>query len=63
MVWKGVFDKTQKSLMENVLGASYFVKDRGRWLTAKELAGQGMTDVLKGFPGLDKETKKKAAGE
>jgi len=63
MVWKGIFDKTQKSLMENVLGASYFVKDRGRWLTAKELAGQGMTDVLKGFPGLDKETKKTATGE
>jgi len=63
MVWKGVFDKTQKSLMENVLGASYFVKDRGRWLTAKELAGEGMADVLKKFPGLEGETKKPAPRE
>jgi len=63
VVWKGVFDKTQPSLMENVLGASYFVKDRGRWLTAKELAGEGMADILGKFPGLDQEAKKAAPRE
>lgn len=60
MVWKGVFDKTQKSLMENVLGASYFVKDRGRWLTAKELAAEGMADIVGRWPGVAKKEAKKA---
>ena len=52
LVWKGFFDKTQKSLMEDMLSASYFVKDRGKWITAKELTSQGMDDTLKKFPGL-----------
>ena len=52
LVWKGIFEKTQTSLMENMYSASYFVKDRGRWITAKELARQGMEDTLKKFPGL-----------
>lgn len=54
LVWKGFFDKTQTSLMENMFGASYFIKDRGRWITAKELTAQGMDDTLKKFPGLPK---------
>ncbi|MDQ5985383.1 MAG: hypothetical protein CSYNP_01093 [Syntrophus sp. SKADARSKE-3] len=56
MVWKGMFDKTQTSLMENMYSASYFVKDRGRWITARELASQGMEDTLKKFPGLQGTT-------
>jgi len=52
LVWKAVFDKTQTSLMEDMLRASYFIKDRGRWITARELASHGMDDILKAFPGL-----------
>jgi hypothetical protein len=52
LIWKGIFDKTQTSLMENMFSASYFIKDRGRWITAKELAKQGVEDTLKKFPGL-----------
>jgi hypothetical protein len=52
IVWKGIFDMTQTSLMENMFRASYLVKDRGRWITAKELAKEGMEDTLKKFPGL-----------
>ncbi len=52
LVWKGIFEKTQTSLMEDMFSASYFIKDRGRWLTAKELAKEGMDDTLKRFPGL-----------
>jgi hypothetical protein len=52
LVWKAAFDKTQTSLMEDMLRASSFIKDRGRWITARELASQGMDDVLKAFPGL-----------
>jgi hypothetical protein len=52
LVWKGIFEKTQTSLMENLYRLSYFFKDRGRWITAKELAKEGMDDTLKKFPGL-----------
>jgi len=52
ILWKGVFDKTQKSLLEDVLQAKYFYKEKGRWVTAEELARSGMDEVLKTFPGL-----------
>jgi hypothetical protein len=52
ILWKGVFDKTQKSLMEDVLQAKYFYQEKGRWVTAEELARSGMDEVLKTFPGL-----------
>ena len=60
LVWKGIFNKTQSSLMENVLGVSYFLKDRGRWLTAQELAKEGMEDTIRRFPGVVKEPVKTA---
>jgi len=52
LVWKGIFEKAQTSLMEDMFSLSYFFKDRGRWITAKELAREGMEDILKKFPGL-----------
>lgn len=52
-VWRGIFDHTQTSLMENVLRVAAFYRGRGRWLTAEELTGEGMDVVLKTFPGLD----------
>jgi hypothetical protein len=55
LVWKGIFNKTQSSLMENILGVSYFIKDKGRWLTAKELAMEGMEDTVRRFPGVVKD--------
>lgn len=55
VVWKGIFDKTQTSLMENILQIVYFYKERGRWLTAQELATEGIDEILKEFPGLKKE--------
>ncbi|MEN6622210.1 MAG: hypothetical protein ABFD50_11740 [Smithella sp.] len=45
IIWKGVFDKTQKSLMEDVFHVSSL-----KWLTARELAKQGMNQVFKTFP-------------
>lgn len=50
LVWKSIFDKTQTSLMENVLRASYFFKDRGRWISARELAAEGVEEMLRRFP-------------
>ncbi len=52
-VWHGSFDKTQRTLMENIFELSSFFKQKGRWATAAELAGEGMDDILKTFPGLN----------
>ncbi len=50
IIWKGSFDKTQKSLMEDVLQIASFYKGGGKWLTARELAKQGMHQVFKTYP-------------
>jgi len=48
LLWKGVFDKTQTTLMENIFQIFAF---KGRWLTARELAEEGVLEILKTFPG------------
>ena len=53
VVWKGACDKTQSSLMENILQIASFYKRGGRWLTAKELTEEGVSEMLKTFPGID----------
>jgi hypothetical protein len=55
IVWRGIFDKTQTSLMENLLQIASFYKEGGKWVTAKELAAEGMDEVLKDFPGVRHE--------
>jgi hypothetical protein len=52
-IWHGVFDKTQKSLMEDVFQASTFIKGGGKWLTASQLAKQGIDEIFKTFPGFE----------
>jgi len=52
-VWKGVFDKTQSSLMENIFNILPFIKGGGKWVTAEELSQEGIKEILEGFPGLD----------
>ena len=52
MVWGKIFDKTQQSLMENLFQASTFFK-RPRWLTARELAEEGVEEILKSYPGME----------
>jgi hypothetical protein len=51
IIWRGVFDKTQKSLMEDVLQIASFYKGHGKWLTARELTKQGMNHAFKTFSG------------
>jgi len=53
LVWHGVFDKTQKSLMEDVLQISSFYKGGGKWLKARELTKQGIDQIFKTFPRFD----------
>ena len=55
IVWRGIFDKTQASLMENLLQISSFLKEGGKWVTAKELTTEGMDEILKDFPGIRHE--------
>lgn len=52
VVWKKIFNKTQTSLMENLLDISSFVKGGGGWLTAEELTELGIDKILTTFPGL-----------
>lgn len=53
-IWRGVFDKTQKSLMEDVFQASSFFKGGGKWLTARQLSKQGMDEIFETFPGFER---------
>jgi hypothetical protein len=52
LVWRGVFDRTQSSLMEDLLQFPAFFRESGKWVTAEELTGEGIEQVLTTFPGL-----------
>lgn len=52
-LWRGIYDKTQKSLMEDVLQAPSFFKDGAKWVTARELTRIGINDVFKTFSGFE----------
>jgi hypothetical protein len=51
IVWKGIFDKTQRSLTENMFQAVPFFKGHGQWLTAKQMVSENMDALLENFPG------------
>ena len=50
VVWKGTYDRTQSSLLENLLQIASFYRERGRWVTALELADEGLGEIMKSFP-------------
>jgi hypothetical protein len=49
LVWGKIFDRTQQSLTENLFQATFF--KRPKWLTARELAEDGVDEILASFPG------------
>lgn len=49
-LWKAAFDKTQRSLTEDIFDARLFFKSGALWLAADELARYGVDVVLKRFP-------------
>jgi TolB-like protein len=53
IVWRGVFDKTQKSLMEDLFQISSFYKGGGKWLTASQLTKLGIDEAFKNFSGFE----------
>lgn len=46
IVWKADFDETQRSLSENLVDIDLFIKRRGRWVTADEMARNGLIEML-----------------
>ena len=53
ILWRGVFDRTQKSLMEDLFQVSSFFKGGAKWVTARELARLGVEEIFDTFPGFD----------
>jgi hypothetical protein len=51
LVWGRIYDKTQQSFSENILQASTFFRRGLRWVTAAELAEDGVIEILRTFPG------------
>ena len=49
-LWREVFEKSQRSLSENILDARAFFKKGAKWVTANELALYGVREVFKKYP-------------
>jgi hypothetical protein len=52
MIWMGKFDETQRPLSENLFKIWSFIRRKGSWLTAAELASVGINEMLRKIPGL-----------
>jgi hypothetical protein len=50
VLWKGSYYETQQSLFSDISTFSLFMKRKGRWQTATELADYGMEEVLAASP-------------
>ncbi|MBW2097106.1 MAG: hypothetical protein JRI80_19810 [Deltaproteobacteria bacterium] len=50
IIWKGKFDKTQRSLSENILDLKTFLGGGGRWMSARKLACLGLDRLLAEMP-------------
>jgi hypothetical protein len=51
IIWHGQYAETQKSLSDDIGMFFIFLKRGGKWLTAEELARDGVKQVLKKLPG------------
>jgi hypothetical protein len=46
VLWSGHVDETQRSLSENLFEIGSFIKRKGEWVTADDLATSGLNDLL-----------------
>jgi len=46
ILWEADFDKTQRSLTENILDIKTFFKGKGKWMTANKLADIGLSNMI-----------------
>jgi hypothetical protein len=51
ILWTAKFDKTQRSLAENLFDFATFLHGKGKWMTAEELAMLGLQRMLEEMPG------------
>lgn len=49
VIWRGTFEETQQSLSENLLRIGSFIKRKARWVTAQELAAEGLENLISGL--------------
>jgi hypothetical protein len=50
VLWKDGFEKTQKSLSENLFDFRTFLKSKARWMRAQELAAVGLAELVESLP-------------
>ncbi|MBW2568892.1 MAG: hypothetical protein JRD93_04235 [Deltaproteobacteria bacterium] len=52
IMWIGHLDETQQPLSENLLKLGAFIKRKGAWITAEDIASSGLEEILKKFPAI-----------
>lgn len=50
LIWKGSYDKTQKSLSENLLDFKSFLKFKGKWVDVNSLSAIGLKELVDDMP-------------
>ena len=50
LIWSGHFDETQKALNENLFLINDFLKRRGRWVTAAQMASTALKELVGKMP-------------
>jgi len=50
IVWSGHFNETQQSLSEDLFKLGTFIKRKGRWISAEDLAVYGLEQTIKTLP-------------
>jgi PBP1b-binding outer membrane lipoprotein LpoB len=50
VVWSGHFNETQRSLSEDLFQLGNFIRRKGRWISAEDLAVYGLEQILKTLP-------------
>ncbi len=46
LIWEAYFVEAQKTLLENVVEVRKFIKRRGKWVKADELAKEGVVEIV-----------------
>jgi hypothetical protein len=59
LLWQPKFSETQEPLNENLFELGKFIRRKGRWITARDMAEQALKDILRTYPKptLPSETK------
>ncbi len=50
VIWSGRFDETQQALTEDLFQFEKFIKRKGRWITARDMAAAGLEELLETLP-------------